>query len=171
MDIDDVAEKFLPEEVGGHHIIEESALRDLLQLWHETEGKGDLSDPAKFILPLGLADMDPLPRDGARGRQDSLVLSPLVDEVKGMIAPLAVLLAGITGNTVLQYRGIFTPEYFDHLFPGRVGFIFQVLALNQTGPVRAGQTPLFIELELIHQDLLSKALFFLLLERKINPGV
>jgi hypothetical protein len=66
MDINDVAEKFLPEKPGGHNVLKEFPFGDILQLRHETKGKGDLPDLAQLNFPFGFPDMNPL-AGNARG--------------------------------------------------------------------------------------------------------
>jgi hypothetical protein len=155
MDIDDIAEKLLPEKIRWHYIFEELPLGDIFQLRHEAEGKGDLADLAQLIFSLGFPDVDPLPRNCTGGCKNAFVFPPFVDEVKGMIPPLAVFLTGVAGDAILKYRGIFPPKDLDHLFFGLILFKLQILAFHQTGAVRTVQAALFIELQFKHSNLLQ----------------
>jgi len=171
MDIDHIAEKFLSEETGGHDIFEKFALGNFPQLGHEAEGKGDLPDLAQLKFPPGFPDIDPLSRNGPWGRDDAFILPPFVDEVKGVIAPSTVFLAGVAGDAIPKDRGILAPEDPDHLFPGRILFKIHILTFNQTGAVRTGQASVFIELQCKHSDPLSKVNFaFFFPDRIFNPG-
>src|SRR4030042_285536 len=67
------------------------------------------------LSPEGNAQIDAALDKRSGQRRDIKFFLLLYDEVVGMVVSKAVFLAGVAGNTIVQYKGILAMRYFQYL--------------------------------------------------------
>jgi hypothetical protein len=121
-----------------------------------------------------LGHVFPLVGDGPWGGEQASFFPAFADEIEGMVAPFAVLLAAITGGAFVKHPGILPSDNLHHFAMG----LFmtgkrEVLALQQAIGGGTGGADLFFPLQGIHKDLLfrfsGQALTLRTTPRRIKP--
>jgi hypothetical protein len=145
VDVNHIAKELLAEDVRRQDVFKKLPLHHFQELGHETKGQNLFFELPHPVFSLGLAYVNPLCGDRPGCNEDAFFISSFGNEIEGMIAPFAIFLAGVTGHTLLEDKGIFILGDFYHLCLCRLFVRLQVLALDKAVTGWAGPTPIGVK--------------------------